>query len=104
MLKRVPLNEHPVDHDGATPTLTQKSNGQYDNYWVGKDEGQPFVRPIRDSYVHKSCGCVTTMSRAIAETYARDPKFYTSTFCCSCALHLPVNEFRWKDTNETVGS
>lgn len=50
------------------------------------------------------CGTVTTMHRSIAETYARDPKFYGATFCCGCGKHLPVEEFIWDGTNETVGS
>lgn len=51
------------------------------------------------------CGAKTTMALAIAETYARDPKFYGATFCCGCGKHLPVAEFIWDDgTGQTVGS
>lgn len=50
------------------------------------------------------CGTETKMGYALAETYARDPKFYGATFCCHCNRHLPVDEFIWKGTNETVGS
>ena len=50
------------------------------------------------------CRAVTTMSQALAETYARDPSFYGSTFCCICSDHFPVGEFTWKDTDEVVGS
>ena len=50
------------------------------------------------------CGAVTTMGQAIAETYARDPKFYGSTFCCTCNEHLPVEQFIWDGTDEVVGS
>ena len=50
------------------------------------------------------CGSTTTMGKALAETYARDPKFYGATYCCGCGKHLPVQEFVWKGTNETVGS
>jgi hypothetical protein len=49
------------------------------------------------------CGAKTTMSRAIAETYARDPKFYSHTFCVRCARYLPVAEFVWTGTSEVVG-
>lgn len=48
--------------------------------------------------VGKGCGTITTMSQAIAETYARNPQFYGSTFCCGCGKHLPVGpigEFVW---------
>ncbi len=50
------------------------------------------------------CGAVTTMNDALAETYARDPKFYGSTFCTSCGTHFPVAEFVWDGTDEVLGS
>jgi hypothetical protein len=58
---------------------------------------------------HRIGGCdgVTTMGQAIAETYARDPKFYGGTFCCQCGTHLPVGEhgeFIWVDDATRVGS
>jgi len=43
------------------------------------------------------CGTTTTMPDAIAETYARDPNFYGTTWCCECKAHMPVSEFRWFD-------
>jgi hypothetical protein len=54
--------------------------------------------------IGNGCGAMTTMSRDIAETYARDPKFYGGTFCCGCGKHLPVDEFVWEGTEERVGS
>jgi hypothetical protein len=54
--------------------------------------------------VGKGCGTMTTMGQSLAETYARDPKFYGGTFCCGCSKHLPVDEFVWEGTNERVGS
>ena len=50
------------------------------------------------------CGTVTTMGRALSETYARDPKFYGATFCCGCNRHLPVAEFVWTADRQEVGS
>lgn len=50
------------------------------------------------------CGTNTTMSRPLAETYARDPSYYGSTFCCHCGTHFPVREFVWTGTNDLVGS
>ena len=50
------------------------------------------------------CGSVTTMGRALSETYARDPSFYGATFCCSCNRHLPVAEFVWTADGAQVGS
>lgn len=49
------------------------------------------------------CGTVTTMGRALSETYARDPSFYGATFCVTCNKHLPVAEFVWLD-GQQVGS
>jgi hypothetical protein len=54
--------------------------------------------------LNSGCGSDTTMGQAIAETYARDPGFYGGTFCCHCGKHLPLEEFVWKGTKETVGS
>ena len=62
------------------------------------------VRPIRRSYIHTSCGATTRMSDQIAETYARDPKFYGSTYCVRCQKHLPVSEFMWVPDSSVVGS
>lgn len=54
--------------------------------------------------IGNGCGTVTTMGQAIAETYAREPHFYGSTYCVHCEKHLPVDEFVWEGTRETVGS
>ncbi len=59
---------------------------------------------IKESDLKKGCGSLTKMSRELAETYARDPKFYGATFCCGCGKHHPVNEFVWDGTDELVGS
>lgn len=83
--------------------------GQQEGYVVLAEEerAKGFVRPVRRSYKHLKCGGVTTMGRTLAETYARDPKFYSGTFCCHCGTHFPVGadgEFVWSDTNEKVGT
>lgn len=52
----------------------------------------------------KCCETVTTMAGSIAETYARDPGFYGSTFCVECRQHFPITEFIWAGTGERVGS
>lgn len=54
--------------------------------------------------LNSGCGTVTTMGRALSETYARDPKFYGATFCCGCNRHLPVAEFVWTADGERVGN
>lgn len=75
-----------------------------------EERAKGFVRPVRRTYLHirgdKPCLSATTMSQALAETYARDPEFYGATYCCQCRMHLPVQEFVWDGTGETevVGS
>lgn len=68
------------------------------------ERAKGFVRPVRQSYKHLRCGCVTTMGIALAETYARDPGFYSGTFCCYCRSHFPLDQFVWEGTQEKVGS
>lgn len=69
-----------------------------------EERSRGFVRPVRRSYVHDADGAVTTMSLALAETYARRPDFYGATYCVGCLRHAPVAEFRWEGTDERVGS
>ncbi len=64
------------------------------------ERSKGFVRPLRLSYRHLTCGAVTRMSGPIAETYARQPHFYGATFCVTCRMHRPVGEdgeFVWLD-------
>lgn len=84
-------------------------DGMQEAYLVLSDEerSKGFVRPVRTSYVHDKCGAVTTMGRAIAETYARDPQFYGGTYCVQCKKHFPVGllgEFTWSGTDHKVGT
>lgn len=79
-----------------------KPNGQQKGYVVltAEERSRGFVRPVRRTYVHQKCGVATTMGHALAETYARDPHFYSGTFCCGCGTHFPVGpdgEFVWDD-------
>lgn len=106
----------PVDVVRAEQT---ESEGQHKDYIVlcPDERAKGFVRPYRDKYIHvgvggseidpenparhgrkgNGCGVLTRMGRALSETYARDPKFYSHTFCCGCNTHLPVHEFVWED-------
>jgi hypothetical protein len=64
------------------------------------ERAKGFVRPVRSSYRHETCGAVTVMGIGIAETYARQPDFYGATFCVRCSMHRPVGpdgEFVWLD-------
>lgn len=95
--------------DGSPVTLDHREllpNGQQKGYIVLSEEerSQGWVRPYRDSYVHSTCGTLTTMSRPLAETYARDPYFYSGTFCAGCRAHFPVEQFHWDGSDELVGS
>lgn len=97
----------PVPVDGSHRNL--RSDGQQEGYVVLSDEerAKGFIRPVRKSYKHIKCNGVTTMSRKLAETYARDPGFYSGTFCVTCEGHFPVGadgEFVWYGTNEKVGT
>lgn len=108
----------PVQVDRSQRTLTDGSpvtpdhrdlqpNGQQKAYVVLSEEerAKGFVRPVRYTYVHvPGCGIATTMGQALAETYARDPKFYSGTFCVGCGKHLSVDQFIWDGTDERVGS
>lgn len=97
-------------------------SGQQKAYVVLTEEerAKGFVRPVRRSYIHTGtnpkmdgpvllktdkdgCGTLTKQSQDIAETYARDPKFYDGTFCIGCRRHFPVAQFRWED-GTVVGS
>lgn len=96
--------------DPEDPRLTHgsdsKPTSQAPAYLVLSEEerAKGFVRPVRRAYVHAKCGAVTTMSLSLAETYAREPEFYGSTYCVTCCMHRPVSEFTWSNGGEVVGS
>lgn len=117
--------------DGRSPEAARagqtNETGQHASYIVlcEDERKRGFVRPYRDSYKHigpltqlvngetgedshqvraGGCGTVTTMGRALSETYARDPKFYSHTFCVRCNTHPPVSEFVWTADGQQVGS
>lgn len=85
------------------------ATGQQRDYIVLSDDerAKGFVRPVRQTYVHETCGTKTTMGLALAETYARNPSFYSGTFCVHCRAHFPVGaagEFTWDGSTEKVGT
>ena len=94
----------PVPQDGSHTQL--KENGQQQGYVVlcPEERAKGFVRPYRDSYIHTTCNTVTKMGRSLSETYARDPYFYSGTFCCTCRAHFPLTEFVWEADGTQVGS
>lgn len=92
--------------DGSPVTADHREiepeSGQQKGYVVLSEEerAKGFVRPVRRTYVHEKCSAATTMGQALAETYARDPAFYSGTFCVKCRAHFPVGadgEFVWDD-------
>jgi hypothetical protein len=93
----------------VAPAPINPKTGQHADYWVlSKEErAKGFIRPVRNKYIHTKCGVVTQMSDAIAETYARNPHFYGSTFCIYCKDHFPVGidgEFIWESFGDKVGT
>lgn len=83
-------------------------SGQHQSHWTLPPEelAKGFIRPVRDSYIHTKCGASTKMGSLIAETYARNPRYYGSTFCAICKGYFPVGvngEFHWED-GSYVGS
>lgn len=100
-----------ITSDRNEPGLRQidTETGMQRDYLVLSEQqrAQGFVRPLRRSYRHLSCGGVTTMGQAIAETYARNPTFYGGTYCASCRDHFPVGvdgQFVWDGTDSKVGT
>jgi len=93
----------PVPEDGSHRELLP--NGQQTGYVVltPEERAKGFVKPLRDSYVHRNCGASTKMGRSIAETYARDPRFYSGTFCVRCGEHFPLIQFVWQGGGELDG-
>lgn len=60
-----------------------RGDGQQHGYVALSDDelaSAGFACPLRYTYVHNKCGISTTMSRPLAETYARNPEFYSGTF------------------------
>lgn len=101
--QRVMVDGTPVkeDHREINPIT-----GMQKGYVVlsPEERAKGFVRPVRTTYTHKVCGKDTWMNLALAETYARDPKFYDGTFCSTCRVHKPLNEFVWAETDEQLGN
>ncbi len=108
---------HSYVHTGSGPRhptrhLTDDEKQRYGEYgYVLYEAYPPGTGPAGKFWTTEElkggCGTVTTMGQALAETYARDPKFYSGTFCCGCRKHFSVGaygEFVWDGTNEKVGT
>lgn len=97
--------------------LTPEEHERYDQFGYVKFEEYPensessivgqYWTEQRLNNVARGCRTTTSMGRAIAETYASNPRFYGSTFCVACGKHLKVGadgEFVWEGTDERVGT
>lgn len=104
---------------GTLRDLTPEEQERYKDHDYVKYEVYPQPNPsgssavgrlwTRDQYARflQPCGGRTTMGDRLAETYARDPKFYSGTFCSYCRAHFDVGakgEFVWDGTEERVGT
>lgn len=93
----------PVPED-RSHTEINPATGQQRGYVVlsPEERAKGFVKPVRHSYVHMKCGVETRMGTSLAETYARDPHFYSGTFCVGCRAHFPLKEFTWDPDGESM--
>jgi len=97
---------------GTLRSLTEEELSRYGKYdyvmfeeyengggmYISKSD-YDLVRVVDGITYVGGCGKTTTMSRAIAETYAAKPTFYGSTYCTTCGKHKPVGEkgeFIWE--------
>lgn len=96
-----------VTDDRSDPDLQViEPSGMQKKYLVlsAEERSKGFVRPLRRSYTHQKCGTSTRMGLELCETYARQPSFYSGTYCTKCRTHLPVGEFLWDEDGAIVGS
>lgn len=89
--------------------LTKEEHERYDKFSYTAFEQYPNDYPCLGRFwtakqLNSGCGCDTTMNSGLAATYAMQPDFYGSTFCCNCGAHFPVAEFVWTDDKTVVGS
>lgn len=98
MSDRMLLDGSPVPED-RSHTEINPATGMQKSYIVltPEERAKGFVKPVRRTYVHKVCGAATTMGTALAETYARNPRFYSGTYCVGCSTHFPLDQFHWDD-------
>jgi len=109
---QIPVDRSARELSGGGPVTEDhreiQPNGQQKGYIVltPAERAKGFTRPYRNAYRHLKCGQITTMSRDIAETYARDPGFYNGTFCTTCRAHFPIGEtgeFTWCEMDGREG-
>ena len=111
--ERMLISGQPVPEDRSHTEINPATGMQRDYVVLSPEErAKGFVKPVRRSYIHAypseldrqiGCGAETTMGTALAETYARNPRFYSGTFCVGCKAHFPLNQFIWDGGGELNG-
>ena len=89
-------NQVMITTDPTHPGLRElQTNRQQVAYLVLPEEEIELglIRPLRQSYQHVVCGSVTRIGLTIAQTFARQPSFYTQTFCVACRGHFPLKKY-----------
>lgn len=92
-----------ITHDPADPRLAKGNDteprDQAEVYLALSPEqlAKGYLCPVRDRYIHATCGTETRMPMECAETHAQNPWYYSGTYCCHCRMHRPLSEFRWAD-------
>jgi len=57
-----------------------------------------YARPVRFRVAHAAgCGAAQTLSRELAESFARWPDFKPELHCGGCGEDAPIGDFRWSD-------
>ena len=101
--ERTLISGKPVPDDRSHTEINPTTGMQRDYVVLSEAErAKGFVKPVRRSYVHQKCRVQTTMGSALAETYARNPRFYSGTFCVGCKAHFLLNEFNWDPDGEPM--
>lgn len=98
---RYPLRDLTADEAGR---WADEGYVKFETYPLGSMPIGRYWTQVELDAIGRGCGAVTTMSLAIAETYARDPTFYSGTFCATCRNHFPLDQFVWDGSDERLGS
>lgn len=103
MSEQMLISGKPVPEDRSHAEIDSATGMQRDYVVLSREErAKGFVKPVRRSYIHQKCGVETTMGIDLAQTYARNPRFYSGTFCVGCRAHFPLNEFTWDPDGEPM--
>lgn len=69
-----------------------------------EERAKGYVRPLRFTYVHTTCGSETVMTKGSAELWAKQPGRQPETFCGRCHADFPAAQFVWIGSTERVGT